>query len=368
MPSNASAVPQVISGADVAVRLVSSSQPGASAAHPPPVFPISLAASRLAAAFMAGESTARATESSQMEALEPGSLPNGVSVPGAQAITLGNGTAPALLSAGSPAAPTPETWQERPGGRDHSPSAVGATSGIVSATPANDTKGSTLAAAAESPEASAVSRREVSDSVQAQRSGSNTEVRSAPASASQSGFLAAVADTQASSGALLLAEDMSIMASASTERIPSSSMEGINMQARTMPGSPHQIARQIAEALPPMPDSPVEVSLSPEELGRVRLTLQTVDGGLSVVVQAERAETLDLMRRNIDSLARDFREMGYSNISFEFGSERGQNRSPSPQGNTQTSDEPEPASRFNTATSALQPPEPMAKGGLDLRI
>lgn len=117
-----------------------------------------------------------------------------------------------------------------------------------------------------------------------------------------------------------------------------------------------------------MPDSPVEVSLSPEELGKVRLTLHTVDGGLSVVVQAERPETLDLMRRNIDSLARDFREMGYSNTSFDFGSQTGQNRSSPTRDDPPQPVEPEPANRFHTATTALQPPARTAEGGLDLRI
>lgn len=365
--SAVSAGPQSSAGADVAVRLVSSSQPGATATRTPPVFPTSMAASRIAAAFVAGGTgTMQAAESPQVEALEPGPLLNGAAVPGAQAATLGNGPVPVLPAAGSPSTPTSTTRQEQREGPDHAPSVTGATFGSVAAQPANDTKGSPLAAAAKSPEASADSRREVSDPAQVQRSGPNTEIRPAPASSS--GLLAAAADTPPPSGTLPLAEDMTILTSASADRIVSSSVESTNMQARTTPGSPHQIARQIAEALPPMPDSPVEVSLSPEELGRVRLTLQTVDGGLSVVVQAERAETLDLMRRNIDSLARDFREMGYSNISFEFGSERGQNRSPAPQGNTLNSAESEPASRFNSATAALQPPEPMAKGGLDLRI
>ena len=79
------------------------------------------------------------------------------------------------------------------------------------------------------------------------------------------------------------------------------------------------VAVQIASALSSLPDKPVELALSPEELGKVRLTLSHGhDGGISVAVQAERPETLDLMRRHIDQLASDFRDMGYSSIDFSF--------------------------------------------------
>ncbi|MGO4851649.1 flagellar hook-length control protein FliK [Phaeovulum sp. W22_SRMD_FR3] len=85
------------------------------------------------------------------------------------------------------------------------------------------------------------------------------------------------------------------------------------------PATAQAVAVQIAGALSSLPDRPVELALSPEELGKVRLTLSHGhDGGISVAVQAERPETLDLMRRNIDQLASDFRDMGYSSIDFSF--------------------------------------------------
>ena len=63
----------------------------------------------------------------------------------------------------------------------------------------------------------------------------------------------------------------------------------------------------------------VELTLAPEELGRIRLTLQGSDGRMTVTVHADRAETLDLLRRNIDMLAQDFRDLGYAHTSFAFG-------------------------------------------------
>ena len=73
-----------------------------------------------------------------------------------------------------------------------------------------------------------------------------------------------------------------------------------------------------------MPDRPVELALNPEELGRVRLTFTATDGGIHVAVMAERGETMDLLRRHIETLAQEFREMGYKDVKFEF-SRNGQN-------------------------------------------
>ena len=59
--------------------------------------------------------------------------------------------------------------------------------------------------------------------------------------------------------------------------------------------------------------------MSPEELGRVRLTLSTTEAGLTLSVLAERPETLDMMRRHIEQLAQEFRDLGFGDVSFSFG-------------------------------------------------
>lgn len=74
----------------------------------------------------------------------------------------------------------------------------------------------------------------------------------------------------------------------------------------------------IADAARALQDRPVELTLSPEELGKVRLVLQTSESSMSVHVTVERPETLELLRRNIDLLANELRNLGFQNISFEF--------------------------------------------------
>ncbi|MZQ90293.1 hypothetical protein GVY41_14500 [Frigidibacter albus] len=123
---------------------------------------------------------------------------------------------------------------------------------------------------------------------------------------------------------------------------------------------------QLAAAVTRFPDRPVELTLSPEELGRVRLTLSTSEAGLVLSVTAERPETLDLMRRNIDQLARDFRELGFTDLSFSFTQ---QDRRP--QTDPQAILPPGPAPSGPAAAAAPVPPaphRPAANGGLDLRI
>lgn len=91
---------------------------------------------------------------------------------------------------------------------------------------------------------------------------------------------------------------------------------------------PHGLGHQLADAVARFPGRPVEVTLSPEELGRVRMTLTTVDGGLTLTLVADRPETLDLMRRHIGQLAQDFRDMGFQNLSFSFAQGQDPRRAP----------------------------------------
>ena len=78
------------------------------------------------------------------------------------------------------------------------------------------------------------------------------------------------------------------------------------------------ISHQMAEAMRVAADKSVEIALSPAELGRVRMVLNASEAGVTLSILAERPETLDLMRRNIDDLAKSFADLGYEDISFSF--------------------------------------------------
>ena len=66
----------------------------------------------------------------------------------------------------------------------------------------------------------------------------------------------------------------------------------------------------------------VEIRLDPPELGRVKIDLN-MDGGadsVKAVLAAERAETLDYLRKNISALEEQLKQAGFSSISFDFSS------------------------------------------------
>ncbi|WP_417523448.1 flagellar hook-length control protein FliK [Marinovum sp.] len=91
------------------------------------------------------------------------------------------------------------------------------------------------------------------------------------------------------------------------------------------------IAQQLAPVLRAVPREFTEITLRPDELGRVQMRMSGQDGQILLQVVAERPETQDLMRRHIDVVERAFRELGYTDIAFEFSTSGQQKRRPGPE-------------------------------------
>ena len=104
---------------------------------------------------------------------------------------------------------------------------------------------------------------------------------------------------------------------------------GLNAPLDTGPGHAQETGRaagralvdQILPVLQRSNGGRVELTLAPAELGRLEITFQSRDGGMSVSLNAERPETLELLRRHIDLLAADMRQLGMTDLSFSFGRE-----------------------------------------------
>ncbi|MEL6243599.1 MAG: flagellar hook-length control protein FliK [Pseudomonadota bacterium] len=136
---------------------------------------------------------------------------------------------------------------------------------------------------------------------------------------------------------------------------------------------PQLVARQLAEALHRGPDGRVELSMNPAELGRVRMSISAAETGVTVLVATERVETLELMRRNIETLGREFAELGYEQISFSFAdsgqsfenAEQEDGQRPTNDSNLlELVDEPLPVGPVSTPLGPLN----WAAGGVDVRI
>lgn len=123
---------------------------------------------------------------------------------------------------------------------------------------------------------------------------------------------------------------------------------------------PALIMRQVSDGIQKLSEAGgVELRLSPEELGSVRMQFIQGESGLTVHINAERPETLDLIRRHIDQLAKDLAESGFDSAGFSFGDEnaKGQHKA----GSASLDDMPEesvPTERL--ATQGLD--------GLDIRV
>ncbi len=84
--------------------------------------------------------------------------------------------------------------------------------------------------------------------------------------------------------------------------------------------------RQIVAAVSATPTGRTEIVLDPQELGRVRLSLEGDESALVLTIQAERGDTADLLRRNADLLLQEFREAGYQNLTFSFSDQGARRR------------------------------------------
>lgn len=100
-------------------------------------------------------------------------------------------------------------------------------------------------------------------------------------------------------------------------------------------GAPATAAQLSAQLLPlaqSAQSGPVELVLSPAELGQLRFEIQHRGDQVQIVLSAERPETLDLLRRNSEQLLTDFRNAGFAGASLAFGGwGAGQNAGGSPQ-------------------------------------
>lgn len=139
-----------------------------------------------------------------------------------------------------------------------------------------------------------------------------------------------------------------------------------SLRARSSPPLSIPVHAQISEAIRAAKGSAIEVNLAPEELGKLRISMSLTDLGMTVYVTAERQETLDLLKRNIDLLAQDLSENGFETLRFEFADHPGS-------GDTENSDAPLASAvpEDPSLEDAIPPPVAALKvgnGNLDIRI
>lgn len=143
-----------------------------------------------------------------------------------------------------------------------------------------------------------------------------------------------------------------------------SAQSQINVAAHWSGAAQSSIA-QVAQAVFNATSEHFEISLSPEELGRVRFHLHQSETGLQISITAERPETLDLLRKNISLLSRTLSDLGYESASFHFG-ENGGDRKNKPGVQVPRSAQDTSFEQSSTITPAHV--GNLLAGGLDLRF
>lgn len=132
--------------------------------------------------------------------------------------------------------------------------------------------------------------------------------------------------------------------------------------------SPREIANQIVMASASLEaDGQVtELTLHPEELGRVRMQLRTDGAHATIHITTERPEVADLMRRHSSDLAQDYRSQGFTSISLSF-SGSGKDQSSAQSEAKVRGAEPDEQTEIAQA-DPIRRGRSIGGGGLDLRL
>lgn len=130
---------------------------------------------------------------------------------------------------------------------------------------------------------------------------------------------------------------------------------------------PRDILRHMPGQLQPGDQDRIEITLTPEELGKMRVVITPGDTP-AVSILADSRDTLDLLRRHGELLARELRDIGFAGASLSFG-----------EGNDRAHRNPNlavaatgSAAPAASGSPSAEPPPGISRGGsgrrLDIRI
>ena len=115
-------------------------------------------------------------------------------------------------------------------------------------------------------------------------------------------------------GRLVQITEPSMSASTSTAVAPGGTT---SHSPTTPPTLTHQVASAIVENV--NAKSEVELILNPEELGALKFKISRTDEALAITISVDRVDTLQLLRRNLDTLTAELSQAGIIGASINFG-------------------------------------------------
>ena len=163
-----------------------------------------------------------------------------------------------------------------------------------------------------------------------------------------------------------ITEDQSPVASVGISGTQSTSAQVATASTPQIAPVLNQVAQGLHALIQRDATDQLNLTLNPEELGRLRFEMTTMGEKLHITVFVERGDTMDLLRRHADHLLNDLRQSGLGQTSLSFGnwSQGGQAK---PDRTTQSEyADPTEASSPTPTFAALR--HNAADGRLDLRL
>ncbi|MCQ0969224.1 flagellar hook-length control protein FliK (plasmid) [Paracoccus sp. TK19116] len=144
--------------------------------------------------------------------------------------------------------------------------------------------------------------------------------------------------------------------------VSASDSAALTAHGRSPEVTAQNVARQIGEATLRHRQGEIEIALSPEELGRVRLVVSGGERGAIVTVFFDRADVLDLMRRHPEQLLQDLRDSGFADARLDLRDGSGGQRQRPEQPGSRTDRTPsDPVESLAAAARAANPIRPAAQ-------
>lgn len=126
-----------------------------------------------------------------------------------------------------------------------------------------------------------------------------------------------------------------------------------------------QIAARLTQmAELPTPDAPLELVLDPPELGQIRVAVSRGPEGMVLHLQADQADTLELLRRHGAALGEELTRHGLNGAAFSFSGRQEGRAAPQPQPGMDGATAPLPPA----PETPQAPPGQRARSALDIRL
>jgi hypothetical protein len=130
----------------------------------------------------------------------------------------------------------------------------------------------------------------------------------------------------------------------------------------------HQVAQAITTAWLHGSTGQIDIVLRPRELGQIRFEMIANGEKIHVIVSAERTESMDLIRRNVDQLMADLRQSGFHQATLGFGGWAAQDQSGKPGQETGSDATADALSSDAAPIMSILSQRLTAEGRLDLRL